>query len=193
MDRETRRYWQAQRRQMLRRDRQMRGYGGDTVVTAILIALMAVSYLIERFLPGVVNLAAATSVGPAILLLWSALFPGSLLGLVFAGVFVWIVGSQLEAMTAWWQYLLIFFASGLLGSLAARLIAGGLVGGTFAAFGLAGAYVMAMANRRVGGMAQWALILLAINVVLSGFNPSALAGMLGAFIVGLLAARVLDV
>ena len=55
---------------------------------------------------------------------------------------------------------------------------------------MAGAYVMAMANRRVGGMAQWAILLLAINVVLSGFQPGLLGGMLGAFFAGLLIARL---
>lgn len=179
---------------MLRRDRRQRGYGSaDLMVTKVLILLMVLSYLTERFAPGALAVLLAKPGGVVFLLLLAALSPGSLLGLLFAGVFLWIIGSQLEGLVGWWQYLLIFFASGIVGSLAAHALAGGLLGGTFAAFGLAGAYVMAMANRRASGMAQWAIFLLAINVVLSGFNPAILAGMLSAFFVGLLVARLLAV
>jgi membrane associated rhomboid family serine protease len=194
MDRETRKYWAEQRRQMLRRDRQQRGYTStDLIVTKIILALMVLSYLVDRFLPAAIATMASAPGGMVWMLLWSALFPGSLLGLIVAGVFIWIIGSQLEGLTGWWQYLVIFVVSGVFGSVAARLLSGGLAGGMFAAFGLAGAYVMAMTNRRVGGMAQWALFLLAINVILSGFNPPTLAGMLVAFFVGLLVVRWLNV
>lgn len=192
MDREARKYWQTQRRQMLRRDRQRRGgYGSDgTLVTKILIGLMVLSYLIEVVAPGV---AAALTSGPIGIVgrfILSALSPGSILGLIFAGVFLWFIGSQLEVLTTWWQYLLIFFVSGFVGALISSMMGAGLMGGTYASFGLAGAFVMVMANRRVEGMAQWAIILLAINVVLSGFNAALLAGMLGAFFTGLAIARL---
>lgn len=191
MDRETRKYWESQRQNMLKRDRRQRmTMGGGLIITKILLGLMVLTYLLELGAPGV--LASIMSGPGGLVLSWffSALSPGSFLGLVFAGVFLWIIGSQLEGMTRWWQYLLIFFASGILGSLVAGLMGAGGVGGTFASFGLAGAYVMAMTTRRVGGMAQWAILLLAINVVLSGFHPGPLAGMLTAFFVGLVIARV---
>ncbi len=192
MDREARQYWKAQRRQMLRRDRRRRGgFGtGDMLVTKVLIGLMVVSFLLERFVPGLLAPLTSGLAGLTLSFLLSALSPGSFLGLLFAGVFLWIVGSQLEVLTTWWQYLVIFFASGIVGSWASNTLGAGLVGGTYASFGLAGAYVMAMANRRIEGMAQWAIVLLAINVVLSGFQPALLAGMLAAFFTGLIVARL---
>lgn len=190
MDREAQQYWQTQRRQMLNRDRRQRGgFGSDLLVTKILIGLMVVSYIIER-VPAVMAVATRGPVGVVVSIVWSALSPGTFLGLVFAGVFLWIIGSQLEGLTRWWQYLLIFFVSGFVGALISAVMGAGLIGGTFASFGLAGAYVMAMSNRRVAGAAQWAIFLLAINVVLSGFQLGMLGGMLGAFFVGLLIARM---
>lgn len=188
MDREAKQYWASQRRKMLRRNRG--GWAGDFSMTKILLTLMVVAYLVERFVPSLLFAVDRGPLGLALLLVLSALSPGSFIGLVFAGVFLWIIGSQLESLTRAWQYLVIFFASGIAGALLASLLGGGLVGGTFSSFGLAGAYVMAMANRRVAGMAQWAILLLAINVVLSGFHPGPLAGMLGAFLVGLGIARL---
>ncbi len=192
MDREARQYWKVQRRQMLRRDRQRRGgFGtGDMLLTKVLIGLMVLSFLLERFVPGLLAPLTSGLAGLALSFLLSALSPGSFLGLLFAGVFLWIVGSQLEVLTTWWQYLVIFFASGIVGSWASNTLGAGLVGGTYASFGLAGAYVMAMANRRLEGMAQWAIVLLAIDVVLSGFQPALLAGMLAAFFTGLIVARL---
>lgn len=191
MDREARDYWRSQRRQMLQRDRRQRGgFSQNMLVTKILIALTVLSYLVELFDPSLLYGLTRGPVGTVFSLILSALSPGSFLGLLFAGVFLWIIGSQLEGLTRWWQYLIIFFVSGIVGSLLSSLLGAGFVGGTFASFGLAGAYVMVMASRRVGGVAQWAILLLAINVVLSGFRPGELGGMLGAFFAGLLLARV---
>lgn len=191
MDREAREYWQSQRKKMLSRDRRQRGgFSQDLLMTKILIGLMVLSYVVERFAPGLLARVSFGPLGLVVTGVLSALSPGTFLGLIFAGVFLWIIGSQLEGLTRWWQYLLIFFLSGLVGSLIASVLGAGFIGGTFASFGMAGAYVMAMANRRVGGMAQWAILLLAINVVLSGFQPGLLGGMLGAFFAGLLIARL---
>jgi membrane associated rhomboid family serine protease len=194
MDRETQNYWKAQRRQMLKRDRRQRIYmGQDMVVTKILIGLMVLSYLIERFVPGLLEALFVRPGGIILSYLLSALSPGSFLGLLFAGFFLWIIGSQLEGLTRWWQYLIIFFASGVIGAFAAGMLGGGAIGGTFASFGLAGAYVMVMASRRVQGAAQWAILLLGINVVLSGFQLGLLGGMLAAFFVGLILSRLMRI
>ncbi len=194
MDRETRKYWQAQRRQMLRRDRrQRRFFGEDMLVTKILIGLMVLAFLVERFVPSVLGLLTSFPGGIVVSLFISALSPGSFLGLLFAGFFLWIIGSQIEGLTRWWQYLVIFFGSGIIGGIATSLIGAGLAGGTFASFGLAGAYVTVMATRRMGGVAQWAIVLLAINVVLSGFQLGVLVGMLTAFFSGLLIARAMRI
>lgn len=194
MDRETRKYWQAQRRQMLKRDRRQRRYlGEDMLVTKILIGLMVLAFLVERFAPGVLGVLTSFPGGIVVSLFISALSPGSFLGLLFAGFFLWIIGSQIEGLTRWWQYLVIFFGSGIIGGVATSLVGAGLAGGTFASFGLAGAYVTVMATRRMGGVAQWAILLLAINVVLSGFQLGVLAGMLAAFFSGLLIARAMRI
>jgi membrane associated rhomboid family serine protease len=190
MDREARQYWKSRRNQMLKRDRQQRGgFSTNMPVTKILIGLIVLAWLIENFVPGILAAITGGPVGIAVSLILSALSPGSLLGLLFTGVFLWIIGSQLESLTLWWQYVLIFFVSGIVGALLSLVLGAGLVGGTFASFGLAGAYVMAMASRRVGGVAQWAIVLLAINVILSGFQAGVLGGMLGAFFAGLIIAR----
>lgn len=191
MDREARQYWKEQRRHMMKRDRQQRGgFSTQMPVTKILLGMMVLSWLLERFAPAIMAVVTQGPLGTGVSLILSALAPGSFLGLLFAGVFLWIIGSQLEGLTRWWQYLIIFFVSGIAGSLLSALLGTGVVGGTFASFGLAGAYVMAMASRRVGGVAQWAILLLAINVVLSGFQPGVLGGMLGAFFAGVVIARV---
>lgn len=194
MDRETRKYWETQRRQMLKRDRRQRGYlGQGGLITKVLIGLMVVAFLVEWLLPGVLALVTSRPGGVVVFWVVSLLSPGSFIGLIFAGFFVWIIGSQLESMTRPWQYLLLFFGSGIVGALATSAVGLGPVGGTYASFGLAGAYVTAMATRRVGGMAQWAIFLLVINVVLSGFHVGTLAGMFAAFLSGLLIARALRV
>jgi len=194
MDREAREYWRGQRRQMLLRDRRTRGgYSRDMWVTKVLIGLVVLAYLVEAFVPRVVLVVTHGPGGVVGSLILAALSPGGLLGLVFTVVSLWIIGMQLEALTPWWQYVILFFASGIIGGLASRVLGAGLVGGTFASFGLAGAYVMAMASRRVGGAAQWAIVLLAIDVVLSGFNPGVLAGMLAAFFTGLVIARIVRI
>lgn len=194
MDRETRKYWEAQRRQMLRRDRRQRRYvSQDMIVTKVLIALMVVAFVAERFFPGLLGNLLSRPGGIIMGVVIAFLSPGSFIGLLFAGVFLWIIGSQLEGMMPWWQYLLIFVVSGVVGGILSSLVGAGLIGGTFASFGLAGAYVMAMANRRVGGAAQWAILLLAINVILSGFNLGVLVGMFSAFLAGLGVARAFNI
>lgn len=194
MDRETRKYWQAQRRQMLKRDRRQRfNLGQDMVVTKVLIGLMVLSYLVENFVPGLMAALYAHPGGIVLSYLLSALSPGGFIGLLFAGFFLWIIGSQIEGLTTWWQYLVIFFASGVIGAFAAGVLGGGSIGGTFASFGLAGAYVMVMASRRMEGATQWAILLLGINVVLSGFQPGVLGGMLAAFFAGLILSRVMRI
>lgn len=190
MDREAKEFWRQRRREMLRRDRRTRRPGGNNYpITLGLVALMAVGWLVQQYAPMVLVPLSAYG-GRLVFLLLSVILPGSLLGLVFSGLFIWVIGSQIESVFSAWQYLLIFFGSGLVGAFMVQMLSGG--GGSFAAFGLAGAYVHSMARFDQSGALQWAAVLLLINVVLSGFQPAILIGMLGAFGSGFFLARVTE-
>ena len=189
MNRESRNYWRQQTRHNQRYRRSYGGGGGafaSSPVTVILIGLMVLTTLIGLVATGWSFAVAAIPGGRLLLILLSVVTPGSLLGLVFAGLFVWLLGSELEASLSRWQYLLVFFASGVVGALLGGAVAGFGLGGSVAAFGLAGAYAFLLARSHgQGASLQWVLILLLINVVLSGFNMAALLSMLGAFGTGL--------
>ena len=179
VDQDTNDFWQGKKRQMMsnNRSRGSRGWNGNNRVTLALIALEIIGWLLGNFPGLLVHLTRVEAI------LLTTIMPGGLLGLIFAGFFIWIVGSQLEIVAKWWQYLLVFFGSGIVGS-TVMIIMGG-AGGALAAFGLAGGYVYAMSRYNYGAAVQWALFLLLINVVLSGFQPASLLGMAGAFGTGL--------
>lgn len=189
MDRETKKFWRQRRNEMLKRDRRQRGRFLDgTTITKVLIGLLVLGWLVENFLPGILVPLSSTSIGPAVYVILSTIMPGTLLSLLFAGLFVWIIGTTIEAVARPWQYLVIFFGSGIVANLVMLHFGGG--GSTLAAFGLAGAYVYSMSRINQRGAAQWALILLGINVVLSGFQIGILAGEVTAFVVGLVIASL---
>ncbi|CAB1127523.1 conserved membrane protein of unknown function [Candidatus Hydrogenisulfobacillus filiaventi] len=187
MDREARAFWKQRRREMLRRERRQRGLGGGTRITWGLIGLLAAGWLLETVAPGIPVFLAAAG-GPVVRLLLAWWLPGGLLGLVFAGAFVWLIGSQLEAVLPAWQYLLLFILPGLAGALVTS-IAGGFAGG-LAPFGLAGGYVALLRRISPEGAAQWALGLLLINVLLTGLNWPVLAAMAVTFGAGYGLARL---
>lgn len=195
MDREAREFWKQQRRNALRRDRGIYRRGSnDTPLTMLMIALMAASWMLGFVVPGWPGLIFDLPGGSVWALLLSAVLPGGLLSLLFAAWFVWVVGTQVESVCQPWQYLLIFFGAGAIGALAAGAVGGFGVESSLAAFGLAGAYVRIMSRfAGTGPSVQWMLILLAVNVVLSGFQPIVLAGMGGAFVAGMGIATVTGV
>ncbi len=159
------------------RSRRQGGWNSTHRVTMALMVLEAIGWVVEAF-PGILpNLTRVEFI------LLSTIMPGSFLGLIFAGFFIWIIGSQLEMVAKWWQYLLVFFGSGIVGATVMTIMGG--AGGALAAFGLAGAYVYAMSRYNYGAAVQWALFLLLINVLLSGFQPAILLGMAGSFGTGL--------
>ncbi|SMC04982.1 hypothetical protein SAMN00768000_1953 [Sulfobacillus thermosulfidooxidans DSM 9293] len=185
VDRDTKKFWQERKRQMLAGNRSRLGPSGwnsSHRVTIALIAIETVGWILESFFPGLV-LHLSESLGRIALIVLATIMPGSLLGLIFAAFFIWIVGSQLEIVARPWQYLLVFFGSGIVGSTVMTIMGG--LGGALAAFGLAGAYVYAMSRYNYGAAVQWALFLLLINVLLSGFQPAILLGMAGSFGTGL--------
>ncbi|MCY0882090.1 MAG: hypothetical protein OWS74_08850 [Firmicutes bacterium] len=176
MNQEARDFWKARRKEMLRRDRRSGGSGyTSTPITLILVALMALSWILQKLVPGFFTLVVLDT-GRWGLLLLSTLLPTGLLGLLFSGLFVWVIGSSLEQEFTWWQYLLIFFGSGLLSA----WILGG-ISGTLAPYGLAGAYVYLMSRFDYHNAMTWALGLLLINFFLSGFHLMGLIGIAVAF------------
>lgn len=190
MDRETRKYWEERRREMLQRDRHQRrssGISRETFppLTMALIVIMTLGWVIQYFAGGVLGALVSLPGGTIWLMLISTILPGSLIGLAFAALFVWMIGGQVETVAKPWQYLLVFFGAGIVGSVAATFMGGVGIAGSFAAFGLAGAYVRMMAQFSERGAVQWTLFLLGINVVLSGFQPAILAGMATSFATGL--------
>ncbi len=189
---EARRYWAAQRKQA----RQYRGRSNwmptsGAPITMGLIGLLVAGTVFGLVVPTWSFAVAGWPGGPFWLALLSTAIPSSILSLIFAGLFLWILGNQVEGMYEPWRYLVIYFGAGLVGALLAGMGSLGPAGGSLAIFGLAGAYAIYIAKVGSPGQAlQWALILLVINLVLTGFNVAYLAGMAGAFIVGAGVARL---
>ncbi len=180
MDREARNYWKQQRRKMLRRSG-LSGLG-TAPLTKILIGLMILTWLAITFAPSVVYAVESRPGGIIVAYALAVLSPGSLFGLILDGIFVWLVGSGVEPTSEWWQYLLVFFGSAIIAAVILDRFTGGFpLTASLAAFGLAGAYVRIMATRRIGGAARWALSLLLINLVLSGFQATTMIGLVAAF------------
>jgi hypothetical protein len=181
MDREAREYWRQQRRLNLR-NRSLYS-SGDVSLTYVLLGLLVAGWLLQQFLPGMLALLLALPGAPIIGALLSTILPGGFLGLVFEGVFVWLLGMQIEGSVTRGQYLLVFFVGGAVGAVLAGLLVGAVgLSGSFSAFALAGAYTILMAAWAGRGPAlQWVVLLLLLNIVLTGFNIAAIVGMLGAF------------
>jgi membrane associated rhomboid family serine protease len=193
MDRETKKFWRQQRRQMLQRDRRMRGgWHQGSPITITLIGLMVVGWLIEMVLPSALLDIAVLPGGRWLSLLVATVLPSGLLGLLFSGLFVWIVGPAVESVAKPVIYLLIFFGGGIVGGLVTNFMGSNASAG-YAAFGLAGAYVYLMSRINQRGAMQWALLLLVMNAVFSGFQPSLLAGEASAFVAGLAVAAATEV
>lgn len=183
LDREARNYWRQQRRQMLRRNGRLGGgLSGGANLTKVLIGLMALAWIAERFFPGPLYAIQADPAGAVLAYALDILSPGTFLSLALDSVFIWLVGSAIEPFSRWWQYLLVFFGSAVVAAVILQHLTGGFpVSVSLATFGLAGAYVRVMMTRGIGGAARWALTLLLINLVLSGFQAIAIIGLLSAF------------
>lgn len=153
-------------------------------VSLLLIGLMIIMYLVGQFTPILSLLEMNQVAGWILSLILSCLLPGSLLGAIFLGIFIWIIGSQVEPLDTAWKYLLVFFGGGAVGTAIIGLIEGApVLTSSFAGYALAGAltYVMTRHRFTMGGAWSWALTLLVLNAVLGGFNTVLLGGMIGAF------------
>jgi membrane associated rhomboid family serine protease len=183
VNREAREYWRQQRRLNA-------GYrppwSRGMELTTTLIGLMVVGWAVQQFMPGILFFVAGLPGGALLAVILSTILPGSFLGLIFAGIFVWILGNQLEGSIESWQYLLVFFGGGAVGNALSGLVSGSLgFSQSFAMFALAGAYAVLLARwAGRGPTMQWVLVLLLLNVLFTGLNPAALAGMAGGFAAG---------
>jgi membrane associated rhomboid family serine protease len=106
---------------------------------------------------------------------------------------LWIFGQILEGLLGRGRYLVLYFLSGLAGSLGVLFLAEpgqGVVGASGAIFGLMGAFLVI--QRRLGGNATQLLVLVGINLVI-GFLPGVniawqahVGGLIGGALVGLI-------
>ncbi len=187
LDRDSLEFWRRQRRSAERsRGRSRFPYGSSGHrATIVLIALSVVGLILPYFLS--LGLIASLPLGSVWLALLSTIMPGSLLGLIFMGIFIWMLGSQLEPLDATWKYVVLYLLAGTLGSLAGDQVAGGLMIGSVAAFGLAGAYAYVMYAHQwtdQAGVWRWVLGLLVLNAILSFLQPASLVAMITSFAAG---------
>lgn len=170
--------------------------GGRPVVTLTLIALCAISYVLQMVSPGWTQaLAFAPYLGESEpwRFLTSAFLhsTGSLLHIAFNMIALWSVGPFLETSLGRWRYLALYLLSAVGGSVMFLLLAEpytvswltGLVGASGAVFGLFGAVLVVL--RRVGSSARGIVAVLAINAVLGFVLPGvAWQAHLGGLLVG---------
>ncbi len=186
LDRDSLDFWRRQRRAAQRsRGRRSLPYGGSgNRATIALIGLLVLGLVLQYVVP--LAAIAALPLGQVWLALYSTILPGSILGLVFVGLFVWMLGAQLEALDATWKYLALYFVSGTLGALAGFQFGAGLAG-SLAAFGLAGGYAYVMWAHGwtdQAGVWRWVLGLLVLNALLSFLQPGWIAAMVTALVAG---------
>jgi len=181
LDQDSLEYWRRQHRQAQR----ARGRGpsplGRTPATYVLIALCVVGALAPQLFTSVAQL----PLGAVWLAVVSTVLPGSLLNLIFVGIFIWMLGTQVEPLDATWKFVLLFLVSGALGALAG-MQAGGFVG-SVSAFGLAGGYAYVMWAHNWtdrSGAWRWVVGLLVLNALLSLFNVTWLIAMVVAVAAG---------
>ncbi len=186
LDHDSLDFWRRQRRAAQR----SRGRGGfpfgsrGNQATIVLIALCVVGLILPSFLP--LGTLLALPAGTVWLAVLSTIMPGSFLGLIFIGLFIWMLGSQLEPHDATWKYVVLFVLAGTLGSLAGDQVAGGVMIGSVAAFGLAGGYAYIMWAHQwtdQAGVWRWVLGLLVLNAILS-FQAASIVAMVTSFVVG---------
>lgn len=197
VDREARDYWRQQRRANGRR----RGPGlpgplGIHQTATLLVALTLLGFIVLSIGPVQVFLLSLPSWGVFIGYLLSSVFPGNILSLILDGVFIWLIAAPIDALDAPWKLIVAFFVGGGLGAFAFTLFAPVFIAPSYAAFALAGVFVYVMATHRAGpGRTQafsWAVGLLVLNVLLSGFSLAPIVAMVGAFVGGIAVAAATE-
>lgn len=197
MDREARDYWRQQRRASAKR----RGPGlpgplGIHETATLLVGLTLLGFIVLSIGPVEGFLFSLPSWGAFVRDLLSTVFPGSILGLILDGVFIWLIAAPIDALDAPWKLILAFFVGGGLGAFAFTLFAPVFIAPSYAPFAIAGVFVYVMATHRAGpGRTQaftWAVGLLVLNVLLSGFALAPIVAMVGAFVGGIAVAAATE-
>jgi membrane associated rhomboid family serine protease len=156
---------------------------GRPVVTLAIVALCALSYLLQRVEAGWTARWAfapfAGEVEPWRFLTAAFLHsPGSLLHILFNMYALWLVGPYLERALGRWRFVALYVLAAIGGQVGVTLLAspvegGGwftaVVGASGAVFGLFGAVLVVL--RRLGGDARQILVFLAINAVIGFVLP----------------------
>lgn len=117
--------------------------------------------------------------------------PSSVLHILFNMFSLYIFGRILEPMLGSWRFLALYLLSGIGGSIAVLLLAGGsVVGASGAIFGLMGA--LFVFGRQLGGNVRSLLIIIVLNLASGFFLPNiSWQAHLGGLAVGALVAAVL--
>ena len=117
--------------------------------------------------------------------------PSNVLHVLFNMFSLYIFGRILEPMLGPWRFLALYVLSGIGGSIAVLLLAGGsVVGASGAIFGLMGA--LFVFGRQLGGNVRSLLIIIVLNVASGFFLPNiSWQAHLGGLAVGALVAAVL--
>jgi membrane associated rhomboid family serine protease len=177
---------------------------GAPVVTYSLIAVTVVVWLLQ-LLPGFGDgVTQSLAFNPLFLLPadgfyepWRALTalfvhsPNTVLHVLFNMFSLYIFGRILEPMLGPWRFLALYLLSGIGGSFAVLLLAGGsVVGASGAIFGLMGA--LFVFGRQLGGNVRSLLIIILLNLASGFFLPSiSWQAHVGGLAVGVLVATLL--
>ena len=169
---------------------------GRPVVTLTIIALCAVSYLLQLALGWggwTAKLAFAPFLGETEpwRFVTGAFLHGSFVHILLNMYALWIVGPYLERMLGRWRYTALFLLSAIGGHVAVLLLADpssrpwitATVGASGAVFGLFGAVLLTL--RRTGQDARGMLVIIALNFVIGFVVPNiSWEGHLGGLITG---------
>jgi membrane associated rhomboid family serine protease len=123
------------------------------IVTYSIMAVLALGFLVDAFTGYLVTAYFAVSPGAVLQHPWSLLtsmiLSGGILGLLFNGYSLFILGRQFERIIGRQKFIVLYVISGFSASVFAFLLDGSVVSATGAIFGLVGATVV-MA-RKMGG------------------------------------------
>jgi membrane associated rhomboid family serine protease len=139
------------------------------IVTYTIMAVLALVFLVDAFTGYLVTAYFAVEPGRVLQHPWSLLtsmiLSGGILGLLFNGYSLFILGRQFERVVGRQKFIVLYVISGFSASVFAFLLDGSVISATGAIFGLVGATVV-MA-RKMGGNHRRLYIICAVILVLS--------------------------
>jgi membrane associated rhomboid family serine protease len=165
------------------------------IVTYTIIAVLLLSFLVDAFTRGLVSNALAvfpSGTGSDVLhqpwsLLTSMLLAGGILGMLFNGYSIFILGRQLERVFGRQKFLVLYVLGGLGAAVFSFLLDGYVASAIGAVFGLVGATVILA--RRMGGNQILLYVTCAVSLVFAIIFGSWQAAI-GGFVAGAATALV---